>query len=89
MGPRAGGNRLPNLLPTRDPERRGGCAIKAFGVPPGNGGGGKPANYDGFKGKKPGREKPGRKKRHFIHLLLSPVGITPGKEIDRGIPGKR
>ena len=89
MGPTAGGNRLLNLLPTRDPERQAGCAIKALGVPPGKGGGGKPADYDGFTRIKPGREKPGRKKRHFVHLLLCLAGITPGKEMDGGIPGKR
>ena len=88
MGPRAGGNRFPNLLLTRDPEWQARCAIKAFGVLPREGGGGKPVDHDGSAGKKPRREKPGRKKRHFVRLLLSPVVITPGKEMGGGIPGK-
>jgi len=87
MGPRAGRNRLSNLLPTRDPEQQAGCAIKTFGVPTGKGVGGKPADYDGSTDKKPGQEKPRRKKRHFVHLLLSPAGITPGMVMDGGIPG--
>jgi len=85
MGPGAGGNRLSNLLPTRDPKQQAGRIIQVHGVPPREGGDRKPADYDGFAGKTRGEGKPERKKKHHIHLLLSPNNLTNKKKVERGV----
>jgi len=88
VGSGAGRNRFPNLFLTRNRKRQARCVFKAFGVPPEKGGGRKPADHDGFTGKKPGPGKPRRKKKCFIHLRICPVGLATSKKMERRIPAE-
>jgi len=48
---------------------------------PEKGGGGKPADNDGF-----GEKSLQKPISPHIHLLLSPIDVTPNEEMERGIP---
>ena len=79
MGTRIGRCRLPDLLLLRLPERKTRYNIKAFRVSPGEGGGGKPDDINGFTGNPPsGAKSIGL----IVYLLISPTPLTPSKEME-------
>ena len=85
VGTGGGRHRLPDLLLTRDSERKTRRTIKTFGVPPGKGGDRKPADYNGF-GKKPLCRT--KLARTDIYLLLSTTRFSPNEKMGGRIYGK-